>query len=88
MAKQLVSERNDVTVVDQQPLPLRNLQDRLDLRTLRGNGVHPSVLRDAGAEDADMLIAATQHDASSVAVQREELASAYHLGPAPDKRPP
>jgi trk system potassium uptake protein TrkA len=43
VAESLVSERNDITVVDTDVTQLAALQDRLDLRTLAGNGTHPPV---------------------------------------------
>ena len=48
VAESLVSEHNDITVVDLEPQRLRALQDRLDLRTVLGSGAHPSVLSEAG----------------------------------------
>ncbi|MDP3612540.1 MAG: NAD-binding protein, partial [Rubrivivax sp.] len=48
VAESLVSERNDITVIDTNPARLRELQDRLDLRGVVGNGIQPSVLREAG----------------------------------------
>ena len=57
VAENLVSEKNDITMIDTDPRRLRLLQDRLDLRGVTGNGIHPSVLAAAGAADADMLIA-------------------------------
>ncbi|KXS33124.1 MAG: TrkA-N domain protein [Candidatus Gallionella acididurans] len=62
MAESLVSEANDITVVDSDGEKLRQLQDRLDLRTLVGNAAHPSVLEQAGIADTDMLLAVTQSD--------------------------
>ena len=62
VAESLVSEANDITVVDSDGDKLRQLQDRLDLRTLTGNAAHPSVLEQAGIADADMLLAVTQSD--------------------------
>ena len=62
VAESLVSEANDITVVDSDGDKLRLLQDRLDLRTLTGNAAHPSVLEQAGIADADMLLAVTQSD--------------------------
>ncbi|HSB99766.1 MAG TPA: NAD-binding protein, partial [Burkholderiaceae bacterium] len=44
VAESLVSEHNDITVIDTDPLRLRALQDRLDLRGVAGNGIQPSVL--------------------------------------------
>ncbi len=62
VAENLVSEANDITVVDTDGAKLAALQNRLDLRTLVGNASHPSVLRQAGLADADMLLAVTQSD--------------------------
>ncbi|MBS1144205.1 MAG: transport system, NAD-binding component [Proteobacteria bacterium] len=66
VAEGLVSEENDITVVDYDPVRLAQLQDRLDLRTVVGNAATPSALHDAGAEDADMVIALTQSDQSNL----------------------
>jgi len=67
VAESLVSEQNDITVVDVDPPRLRALQDRLDLRTVTGSAAHPSVLAEAGADDADLLIAVTQSDETNLA---------------------
>jgi trk system potassium uptake protein TrkA len=55
-------EANEVTIVDRNADVLRELQDRLDVRTVVGNASHPDVLERAGARDADMLIALTSSD--------------------------
>jgi len=55
-------ENNEITVIDVDQEILTDLQDRLDLRTICGNGSYPSVLKQAGADDADMLIALTNSD--------------------------
>ena len=62
VAESLVGEANDITVVDTDAEKLRQLQDRLDLRTLVGNASHPSTLEKAGIVDTDMLLAVTQSD--------------------------
>ncbi len=59
-------EANDVTVVDKNGVLLRDLQDRLDLRTVEGNGAYPSVLERAGAASADMVIALTNSDETNM----------------------
>jgi trk system potassium uptake protein TrkA len=66
VATNLVSEANDITVVDQNPDLLKELQDRLDLRTVIGHGAHPDVLLRAGAEDADMILAVTNSDETNM----------------------
>ena len=66
VAESLVSERNSITVIDTDPARLAELQGRLDLRGVVGNGVQPSVLREAGIEDADMLIACAPLDETNL----------------------
>ena len=62
VAEALVSEANDITVIDTDVNRVAELQDRFDLRGLVGNAALPSTLRQAGADDADMLIAVTAGD--------------------------
>lgn len=62
LTEHLADEQNDVTVVDSSESALRQLQERLDIRTLKGDASKPTTLADAGAEDADMLIAVTDSD--------------------------
>ncbi len=66
LAESLVSEQNDITIVDLDESRLRALRDRLDLRTVVGSGSHPSVMKDAGIEDADMMIAVTESDETNL----------------------
>lgn len=62
LAENLANEDNDITVVDTDFKKLRELQDKSDLKTIHGLGSNPSILKEAGAEDADMLIAVTGSD--------------------------
>src|SRR5207248_720819 len=55
-------EANEVTVVDLNEEVLRDLQDRLDVRTVAGNAAHPTVLESAGAAEADIIVALTSSD--------------------------
>ena len=66
VAESLVNEANDITVVDTNQERLSVLQDRLDLRTVTGNASHPSVLVNAGAHDADMILAVTEQDETNL----------------------
>ncbi|MDP1633547.1 MAG: Trk system potassium transporter TrkA, partial [Gallionellaceae bacterium] len=66
VAEALASEANDITVVDQNSQCLAQLADRLDVRTVAGNAALPSVLRSAGIEDAEMLVAVTQSDQTNL----------------------
>ena len=66
MAEALVSEANEITVVDTDAARIADLQDRFDLRGVVGNAALPSTLRRAGAEDSDMLIAVTALDETNL----------------------
>lgn len=66
VAINLASEANDITVVDQDAGLLQSLQDKLDLRTIRGYAAHPDVLAQAGADDAEMIIAVTNNDETNM----------------------
>ncbi|MFO7188111.1 MAG: Trk system potassium transporter TrkA [Pseudomonadota bacterium] len=70
LAESLASEQNDITVVDIEPTRLRELQDRLDLRTVVGSAAHPDTLIEAGIQDADMLVAVTQSDETNLVACR------------------
>jgi trk system potassium uptake protein TrkA len=66
VAESLASEANDITLIDVDPARLAALQDRLDLRGVAGNGIQPSILRDAGIEDADLFIACAPLDETNL----------------------
>ena len=66
LAASLVSEANDITVIDLDADKLAWLQDHYDLRTVQGHAAHPSVLAQAGIENADMLVAVTQNDETNI----------------------
>jgi trk system potassium uptake protein len=53
---------NQVTVIDNNPALVRRLSDAYDVSGITGFASHPDVLEQAGARDADMVIAATQSD--------------------------
>ncbi|MCG8432976.1 MAG: Trk system potassium transporter TrkA, partial [Gammaproteobacteria bacterium] len=55
-------EANDITIVDRNPELLQELQDRVDIRTVQGNASYPDILKEAGADDADMIVAVTDSD--------------------------
>jgi len=62
VAQSLASEANDITVVDKSHQLLVALQERTEIRTIVGHASHPDVLREAGIEDADMILAVTNSD--------------------------
>lgn len=62
----LAGEANDVTVVDRDEIVLQQLRDRLDISTICGQASYPDILEQAGADDADMLIAVTSEDETNM----------------------
>ena len=62
IARHLASEKNDVTVVDRNPDLVRRATDSLDVQGVVGFASYPDILARAGADDADMVIAATHSD--------------------------
>ncbi|GAA4343596.1 Trk system potassium transporter TrkA [Variovorax defluvii] len=66
VAGTLVSERNDITVIDTDAARLRSLEERIELRGVVGSGIEPEVLAEAGARDADMLIACAAQDETNL----------------------
>src|ERR1700678_2017449 len=70
---------NEVTVVDTNEDVLRDLQDRLDVRAVAGNGAYPTVLESAGIADTDILVALTSSD--EVNIVACEIAHALYRTP-------
>ena len=62
LTQYLVEEGHDITVVDTKETELRRVEDMMDVMTVKGNGVSGSVLREAGVENADVLVAVTDMD--------------------------
>ena len=62
IARHLSSERNDVTVIDNNAELVRRASDTLEVQGITGSASYPDILDRAGARDADMIIAATYSD--------------------------
>src|SRR4028118_727689 len=62
IARHLAKEGIDVTVIDSSPEQARRVDESYDVRGIVGHASHPEVLEQAGALDADMLIAVTRSD--------------------------
>ncbi len=62
IARHLAIEGNNVTVVDREAELIQRINDTLDVRAIQGHGAHPSVLENAGAKSADIIIAVTSSD--------------------------
>ena len=55
IAKHLVSQKNDVTVIDQSLELINDIKEKVDLKTINGSASNPSILKKAGAEETDMI---------------------------------
>lgn len=62
LAQRLGAEHHDVVVIEQNAVIARALGEELDVQTIVGSGTHPSVLRAAGVEHADLVAGVTQDD--------------------------
>lgn len=62
IAERLAAEDNDISVIDTSAELIEVIRDTLDVRGFVGHGAHPDVLAAAGADQADMIIAATLYD--------------------------
>ncbi|MCB1486970.1 MAG: NAD-binding protein, partial [Bauldia sp.] len=62
IAERLSAEENDVSVIDTSHELIQAIRDSVDVRGFIGHGAHPDVLSQAGADQADMIIAVTLYD--------------------------
>ncbi|MBL4804756.1 MAG: Trk system potassium transporter TrkA [Alphaproteobacteria bacterium] len=62
IAAYLAKEENDVTVVDLRQDLIARIHDELDVNAILGHASRPDILKAAGANDADMIVAVTQSD--------------------------
>lgn len=62
LAEILTKEKHDITIIDINEAKLIDIQAKLDVRTITGHASYPAILRQAGADSADMIIAVTAND--------------------------
>lgn len=62
VARTLAGEGHDITIIDRSPDIIRRLSNELDVICVEGSAANPETLREAGAEDADLVMAATKDD--------------------------
>lgn len=62
IAKHLAAEHNDVTVIDQSPELVKKINEQLDVKSIIGHASRPDILSQAGAADAELIVAVTQID--------------------------
>lgn len=76
LARRLISQQHEVTVIESDVAKCDALVDEFGDRIVPGNGARLSVLHAAGAERADVLVAATGQDENNLVVAQV----AQHLG--------
>jgi len=68
ISKQLQAQGHSVTVIDQSSEDIKKINDTQDVKGIVGRATLPSVLENAGAKDADMIIAVTRNDETNMIV--------------------
>ena len=66
IARQLAVEGHDITMVDSSPVALARADSTLDIMCVEGNGASISVLEEAGARTADLVIAVSNLDETNL----------------------
>ena len=62
LVQELAKEGHDIVVVDNDPDKLYYTQEKMDVAIVVGNGASIEVLREAGTEESDLLLAVTNSD--------------------------
>jgi len=68
ISKQLSSQGHSITVIDQSTEDIKKINETQDVKGIVGRATLPSVLENAGAENADMIIAVTRNDETNMVV--------------------
>ena len=76
VAALLAEEGHDLTLIDRDGELIADVSNELDVICVEGSATNPETLREAGAADADLLLAATEHDEVNMVCG----ISARHLG--------
>ena len=68
ISKQLQAQGHSITVIDQSSEDIKKINETQDVKGIVGRATFPSVLENAGAKDADMIIAVTRNDETNMIV--------------------
>tara|TARA_A100001011_G_scaffold390914_1_gene475291 strand:- start:17 stop:1390 length:1374 start_codon:yes stop_codon:yes gene_type:complete len=68
ISKQLSAQGHSVTVIDQSSDDIKKINETQDVKGVVGRATFPSVLENAGANDADMIIAVTRNDETNMVI--------------------
>ena len=62
LARALVNNNYDVSIVDQNKNTLSSLEEKLDIMTVEGHAAHPLSIKKSGADESTIVIAVTSND--------------------------
>ncbi len=62
LTEQLCKEGHAITLIDKKPQKMQTLEGLYDVLTITGNGASYTVLKEAGIEETDLIIAVTNSD--------------------------
>ena len=62
LGKKFVAEKHRVTIIDSHPTEAEEFSHQIKATVMIGDGTHPTMLREAEAEKADLVLALTSHD--------------------------
>ncbi len=66
IASRLALENKEVVVVDKDAQAIRRVADDMDVQTINGSGSSPTVLKEAGIREAEILLAVTNSDETNL----------------------
>ena len=66
IASLLAEEGHEVVVLEQSREALENIRRQLDVKTIQGNSATPTILKQAEAERADLVLAVTNNDETNM----------------------
>ncbi len=81
LARSLSGAGHRVTVVDWNPARFERIADLSDVEQILGTGIDVDVLRGAGAQECDALVAVTDHDNSNIMIAQtaEQIFKVRHV---------
>ena len=68
ISKQLSAQGHSITVIDQSSEDIKKMNETQDVKGIVGRATFPSVLENAGATNADMIIAVTKNDETNMII--------------------
>ena len=62
LSRKFVAEKHQVTIIDSDPAEAQEFAHQIKATVILGDGTHPTILREAEAEKADLVLALTARD--------------------------